>query len=545
MYTSVYFNSLVLTVAAFVGMSSAEAAEPASRPDFKQIIDAAEQTKAKLASTAASWTMVQEVEGAGEVRVRVHYSSTMIRYSITASVNGSRQPFGDIISRNGVWFVDDMGTKFKSRPYEAPMKNPNVYLFIERAMPHLADASLLQSNAVLESASDGVATFRCPLTEAIAKQLVTVLKNIERTTTRSLKENAPLPNKDKLLQTRFVIEEMLQRGIPMKVDLKNGLIVQSGNLGKRVWLRDFRWNVQSDADEFAVDAQKWADRTTPFAVDDPADLVAVRHCALWRPGQPTGALEPELLNIKNGDFRRVPYAGADCMPLCFSRDRGYLYVGGLVIDSATMGLFEINLKTQAQRRLGLPLLTTGFITAGALSPDGRTLAVAQGLAAANILKSQLVLVDVASGNAEKLGQPVDCGRFSWLPDGKGLVVLSRKYVRLDQPSEDTICRMDLDGHFTPLLKGDLPVVLAPHETILYHAQDKTWMTCGLDGRGARRVLDGLTDFNFPSPSPDGKRLLLMKFGGPDGPRPHVLDLSTGRNTPIDVEAGLWAFPIWR
>ena len=125
-------------------------------------------------------------------------------------------------------------------------------------------------------------------------------------------------------------------------------------------------------------------------------------------------------------------------------------------------------------------------------------------------------------------------------------MLSRQYVRLDQPADNTICRLDLDGHFTPLLKGNMPVALTPCEKILYLAESKEiWMTCGLDGAGASRLLDGLTDFNFPTPSPDGKRVLMMKFGGSGGPRPHVVDLATGQITPVDVERGLWAFPTWR
>ena len=159
------------------------------------------------------------------------------------------------------------------------------------------------------------------------------------------------------------------------MDLQTGLIVQTGNVGKRQWHRDFRLVHQADMMEFTVSDRQWADKTEPIRADDPAELVMIRHSTLWRPGQPVGELASRILNVRTGECRRVPYRGATCEPLCFSQDRKQLYVGGLLPEGIAMGLFEINLENLKHRRLGLPLLNRGFVMFGALSPDGKMLAV--------------------------------------------------------------------------------------------------------------------------------------------------------------------------
>jgi hypothetical protein len=545
MHAFAYCCAIGLTIGALAEQVPLAAAEATPQPDVRQIVRAAEQTIARLSTAAASWTTVQEMEGGVEVRVQAHRAPTMQRYSVAVWKGALHQEMVSVIVRDGVWFVNDFGTRYKCRPYEGPMKNPNAYLFLERTTPRLVDAALFPSKPAFESVADGMATFRSPPTDAVRKQMETVVSSLDRLIQQAAKENVAVAGAEKLAETRRTVQDVLTRGIPVRVDLQDGLVVESGILGRRVWLRDFRWHDRIDPAVFAVDNEQWTDRTTLMTVDDPTEVVALRHSAMWQSGQPAGALESRLLNLKTGEGRRVPFAGADCVPLCFSRDRRHIYVGGIVLDAGAMGLFEINLRTLAQRRLGLSVLGRGFIISGALSPDGKTLAIAQGLAGGDIFDRQVVLVGVASGRAKNLGKPLDCGRLSWLPDGTGLVLLSRKRGQLDKPGEDRVCRMDLNGHVTPLLKGDMPSTLTPRKAVLYLADDRTWMTCDLDGRGARRVLDGLAQFNFPAPSPDGKRVLMMKFGGSDGPRPHVVDLDTGQITAIDVGPGLWTQPIWR
>jgi Tol biopolymer transport system component len=158
----------------------------------------------------------------------------------------------------------------------------------------------------------------------------------------------------------------------------------------------------------------------------------------------------------------------------------------------------------------------------------------------------VLLVDVENGKARKLGEPLDTSFLSWLPDGAGLVLITRKYPDPDGPSVDTIARMDLTGNVTPIRSGTMPVVLSPYQRILFRdKEDGKWKVCDLNGEVLAVVGDGLRNFVLPAASPDGKRVIMMQQGGSEGPRPQIVDLTTGSTTPINVESGFWSYPTWR
>ena len=82
--------------------------------------------------------------------------------------------------------------------------------------------------------------------------------------------------------------------------------------------------------------------------------------------------------------------------------------------------------------------------------------------------------------------------------------------------------------------------------LLAYREDKnTWNTCDLDGGNVKLVGDGLPRFNFPTLSPDGKQLIMMKFGEAAGPQPNLVDLDTGAAKPMELGPGMWATPAWR
>ncbi len=159
---------------------------------------------------------------------------------------------------------------------------------------------------------------------------------------------------------------------------------------------------------------------------------------------------------------------------------------------------------------------------------------------------QVYLIDIESGTSKPIGKPLDTAHLSWLPKGDGLVLVSREHRSLDQTSIGTICRMDLEGNLVAIRKGMLPFVLLPHPQILFKDQDDDlWRVCDLDGKDVRLLGDGMKSFGFPSASPDGKRLMMMKFGGNKGPQPHVVDIANGTTRALAVGPGLWALPAWR
>jgi Tol biopolymer transport system component len=181
-----------------------------------------------------------------------------------------------------------------------------------------------------------------------------------------------------------------------------------------------------------------------------------------------------------------------------------------------------------------------------LSPDGKTLAVIHKGAGERRLDSRICLVDVKTGQARPLGAPHDMAFPSWLPDGRGLILLVRVPDVANNRLVDTIARLDLDGKLTTLRPGSMPVVLGDGRRILFEdLQTRTWHTCNLEGLDVKPYADGLKGYSFPTPAPDGKRLLMMHFEPEKGPVPVVLPIDAGQGKPATTVPGLWAMPAWR
>jgi Tol biopolymer transport system component len=256
-----------------------------------------------------------------------------------------------------------------------------------------------------------------------------------------------------------------------------------------------------------------------------------------------------LLDTRSGDMRRIPYCLGVSHSGCFSKDRRSVFVSGQDSQAATIGLFQIDLATGRERRLGERALTRAAMFP-TLSPDGKTIAVLHMFGnfsdASALLNFQIYLVDVTSGDATPLGEPLDTAYLSWLPDGSGIVLVTRRNVDLESPSIDTVARMDLQGRITPICNGTNPVVLNPYRRILYSDQtDNSWNICDLSGKHIAVLGDGMKDYNSPTASPDGRRLVMMRIDESVGPRPYVIDIATGNADPIAVDQGLWVVPAWR
>ena len=243
-------------------------------------------------------------------------------------------------------------------------------------------------------------------------------------------------------------------------------------------------------------------------------------------------------------MRRVFFPFGNTASACFAKDRRSVFVTGEYEGS--IGLFQVDLQTSGISRLAAEL-NDAWILNAVISPDGKTLASAGRIGdEAELLTTQLLLIDIESGQVRKLGQPLDTAFISWLPDASGLVLITRKYPDPNSASIDTIARMDMDGNVTPIRGGKMPLVLYPHKRILFRDnEDQKWKVCDLDGEVVAVIGDGLRDFTTPTASPDGGRVIMMRQGGSAGPRPHIVDVSTGNSTPINVGSGFWSFPVWR
>ena len=164
---------------------------------------------------------------------------------------------------------------------------------------------------------------------------------------------------------------LLAKGISTEVELQSGLVVRYGAPERRAEIAGFRWQ-QVDAKDFVTDGTTWDDYTDDPTAGDRQDLIMIGHGGIWRPGMPSPEADGRLLNVKTGRFRRVPLRRRNV-------PARLLYEGpvasgrhGLRSASGVMGLYEIDLKTGANRQLGGDLLASGFSLFPSLSPDGKT-----------------------------------------------------------------------------------------------------------------------------------------------------------------------------
>ena len=69
------------------------------------------------------------------------------------------------------------------------------------------------------------------------------------------------------------------------------------------------------------------------------------------------------------------------------------------------------------------------------------------------MDTQVLLIDLKSNVTTKLGEPQGLYGLSWLADDKGLIVGKRIIRGKNEPSIETLCKMDLDGKLTEIREG--------------------------------------------------------------------------------------------
>lgn len=364
-----------------------------------------------------------------------------------------------------------------------------------------------------------------------------------------VKASPAIANDPQTQKTIAGLRSALEHGLPLIIDSKNGMIAEYDTAKVSVRISDFHFidpapALENEIERVAQMKETWQDFTSDPTTAKPDGLMMIGHCISWRPGQPGRDTECLLLNLATGQSRRVPFTGIAAIPGCFVRNRSAVVVSGMEVDQGTVHLYEIDLKTGANLRLGGKTLAVGQTLLPALSPDGRTLAAHFKNGKTKILDTQVALIDLASGEAKLIGEPFDGAFVNWLPDGKGLILLKREYSDVNKPSINTVCKMDLSGALTPLFKGDCPLVV-DGGIFFESSESKKWNICDFDGKNPRQVGDGLARRGFPTASPDGKKVIMMAFDPDTGPRPVLIDLATGKSQSINVSGGLWTSPVWR
>lgn len=545
------WSGLIGAILAFIlpMLQSSKALAETEVFNYEQLEAVTRITETTLTKKTLAWTSIVEIDGSSAVGiVRTVRSPTMKRYEISIGTSDRTIVSTYIVERDGLWYVIDNGKYYKCRPYEAVLALPGFYEFLSRSrLRFIDDLNEFEKTSRLQSLSDGIAQFRNNLTAEKKYQIETTFRNLEPILDAGKQER-----KKELAKKISLWQDVLKNGIELSVDVASGIVLVDGVPGSRVWTKDIAWFVSENPKPFDIGGANWEDKCQILAANesDRQNLILINHAPEWTPNLGEVDSDTVVLNIKTGLMSRVPFRTGDILPgnACFSQDRECVYVSGTLPEGGASALFEINLVTGVQRRLTSPSLI-GYVMSPALSPDGTTLAVVHFSALGKddrALQSQVLLVDVAKGDAKPLGESLDTAFLSWLPDGKGLILVSRKTVTLKEPSISTIVRMDLSGKITPLLAGAFPYVLPSGNRIFFLDEDSDqWKTCDLSSRNVRLVGDGLPKHGFPAVAPQGDQAIMMKYGGSKGPRPHLVDIATGDSTPIPVQDGLWIMPSWR
>jgi Tol biopolymer transport system component len=541
---TVHFGPTLL-LSMLVGLSSRAQEAQQKEPDLGVLAKAGQRTLDRLEKQPATWTAITQLAGNTRVIVDVVTTPSERRTRMRIEAQGERSDVLGIIMRDGLWYASEGARAGKYRPYEAPFDLPTAYLFLTRSDPHCIVQTKGMNLGAYEGTRDGILIYRTPLPEPLKRMMQNMLKESEELTRRSPELSA----KPEMIQAVARMRDLLLHGNPTKVEAASGMIIQFGAANQQTELHDFRWLDHVNPDEFRVEGKKWQDFADDPTENDASNLLMIAHNGTWRPGMQAGDADGRLVDLRTGRFRRIPFQGAITAPGCFLRDRSRVVVSGLDAMGGVLGLYEVNLKTGENRLLGGNLFTSGFTFMPALAPNGQTIAVLHMGAAGKILETQLCLVDLKTGSARPLSNPGDMAFPSWLPDGKGLVLLLRERsdpADVSSATTHTIARMDLEGRITKIRQGDSPVLLADGKTILFQdTKSRTWNTCDLDGGHVAPYAGGLPGYGFPSPAPDGKRIVMMHFARDRAPIPTILPIGDSKGEPAVKAPGLWASPAWR
>jgi hypothetical protein len=516
--------------ASFAGVSLA------AEPDPAELAATGKKTAGKMKKAPCSWTVTFTRDVPGQVIVGVLQAGARKRWTVTVSAGRDRSRLLRIVQRDGAWYVSQVGgapARAKYRPFEAPLRLTTLYVYLLRAEPLFAGAGG-GGLGKYEKTEKGVAVYRTPLPSAARRQLAAMVRQFEALAKKSPELLREPGAKEKLAE----IKALVDKGAPTRVDLATGMLLQFGTQKLRTSVEDFAWRAAVAEKEFSIDGE-WEDFTDDPTRGDLAQTVLVGYA-----GERT---EPDnvLLDLKTGRRRRVPFRGAVSLSGCFLKGRKKVAVAGTNMLRGTIGIYEVDLSTGANRRLGGKLLAEGITLFPRLSPDGKTLAVYHKGAPEGLTDAQICLVDVATGEARRLGKALDCAHINWAADGKGLLMTVRKPAELLKPPESVIARMDLEGKVTELRKGARPLALPDGKRILFQDADGLWRTCDLEGKNPAQFGGGFKGATSPSLSPDGKRLVMIQTAEGGQARPVLVDLATGKSDKTNVPAGQWVYPSWR
>jgi hypothetical protein len=286
----------------------------AAAPTSADFAAAGQRSRARLSKESIEWTVDHGVGPGKTLSVRVVRSGGQSSWTVASPEFD--QPMLRIIERDGAWYVSEGDSRYKCRPYEAPLQLPTFSFLIARSELLLWDDPKVELGKLIST--DGqVATFKQPVGGATANEL----KQAAKTLKESLAQIPPQSRAE--MQARLTaLEHRLQEGDDIKLSIADGVVLEQSSTTPTVKVHNLRWNPQLDAREFVPDpTEKWEDRTVAWKTP-PTDWAMIGHVAAWRPGSPTFDTDAVVLDLNSGNIRRLPYPYGLASPGCFSNDQG-------------------------------------------------------------------------------------------------------------------------------------------------------------------------------------------------------------------------------
>lgn len=485
-----------------------------------------------MAKEFARWTLLFPTRQGAQVEVEVVRTPFATRRLIRLRLpDRPAREVLRVIEREGAWYTSEAGgARGIYAPRTAPFLFSRAYRYLDAARLPLIKEPLGRA-----AGKEGERlVFRRPLTTFQRRGLERLVASLER---RAGLQRTPQVEA-RLRQALHALEE----GERVLVDPVHGLEVAFGPPDFRARLAGFQWVKDLDLGVFATDGPVLVDRRRPVG-PELEEWVQLAHAGLWRPGMRRIDLDLREVELRSGRVRRPRLSLASALP------GPVLSGGGRLVrssDAHGLGLYRVDPKGQAER-LGGSALRSGACQASALSPDGKTIALLH-VRDEERGQAQLTLIALPEQRVRRIGVPFHAGEtLSWFPDGKALLVARRERILPDSPPYAAILRVEVHGgRFKELRRGDSPVFVAGGR-ILYRDKKGRWHTCDRAGRDVKDLGDGLSEHSSPAPGPRGERLLMIEATR-EGPRPVLVEVKTGKSTPLPLDEvqrqGLWGLPRW-
>jgi hypothetical protein len=535
--------------------ASSAAAVPA---DIRHQLSAAyAATCARLDHQSAQWTATITLGHGDVATVRVISTPDRFRYDIdlvdgtfAGGADGGTGAIHDlsVVMTPAGWQVSEGGGPAETwRPFEVPFNLPDAYRYMRLATPEGIDH--FAQTTVFDGIDGFTVRFHDDLPAAVKARLTRNMAELEREPVADLSPAALAERNALAERTR----DMVVHGIPGRADLQSGIVTAQRRESQDIAISGFRW---MDAVDPAAMVLPGADNAAPgnavrdhgaplTTIGKPEDWVLFQYGATWSPGSPLDWPHNEqvLVNLVTHDIRRIPFSEYHMADVGFTADHRHVVVMSIGFKHGLQCLvpYLVDLATGARRTLATNDPDDVTYSLPTCSPDGTRIAIQRSIGNAVTDPVQIGCIDPVSGDYSTIGTVFGGEHLSWLPDGKTLLM---ERVEIVNGSEHwIICTMAPDGSVHDVCTGRFPVSLCDGRICYRDTDARLWKTCAADGGDVRICGDGLPHCIEPARSPDGKRMLFVRFES-DGP--HVVSVDTGdwSVTRAFSLPGLWTRPVW-